>query len=102
MPYIIASQAQKEVIHNEDLNLLDLLVQPVVKARTNTPPAAPAEGEVYIIISTATGIWTGKENQVAWFIGGTWRYISPFEGLWFWSAADAKDYVYHANAWITK
>ena len=102
MPYIIASQAQKEVTHNEGLNLLDLLVQPVVKARTNTPSAAPAEGEAYIIISTAAGIWTGRENQVAWFIGGTWRYISPFEVLWFWSAADAKDYVYHGNAWITK
>ena len=101
-PYIIASQAQKEVTHNDALNLLDLLVQPVIKARGNTPPASPDESDAYIVTAPATGAWIGKENQIAWFIGGAWQFVTPVEGMWFWSAADAKDYVYHGSAWMAK
>ena len=83
LPYIIASQAQKEVTHNDALNLIDLLVQPVIKGRTNIPPASPAESDAYIVTTTATGAWIGKENQIAWFIGGAWRFIAPFEACGF-------------------
>ena len=102
LPYIIASQAQKEVTHNDALNLIDLLVQPVIKGRTNIPTASPAESDAYIVTTTANGAWIGKENQIAWFIGGAWRFIAPFEGMWFWSVADARDYIYHGNAWMAK
>ena len=102
LPYIIASQAQKEVTHNETINLLDLLLQPVIKSRTNTPPTTPSEGDAYIVIATATGIWIGKEKQVAWYINGGWRFIVPSEGMWFWSVADGRDYVYHNENWLVK
>ena len=101
-PYLIASQAQKEVTHNDALNLLDLLVQPVIQARTNSPPASSAESNAFIVTATASGAWIGKENQIAWYIGGAWRFIAPFEGMWFWSVSDTKDYVYHGNAWMAK
>ncbi|HEX7128595.1 MAG TPA: DUF2793 domain-containing protein, partial [Rhodanobacteraceae bacterium] len=36
-----------------------------VKDRTTTtPPATPADGDTYIVGASATGAWSGKDNQV--------------------------------------
>ncbi|WP_422645735.1 DUF2793 domain-containing protein, partial [Zavarzinia sp.] len=49
LPYIVQSQAQKEVTHNEALNLLDILVQAAVLDRDRVePPAAPVAGAGHI------------------------------------------------------
>ena len=42
LPYILASQAQKHVTHNEAIRALDCLVQLSVESRVLTgPPASP-------------------------------------------------------------
>lgn len=99
MPYILASQSQKEVTHNEALNLLDLLVQGQVQARQADPPASPTEGAAYIVIATATGAWAGKEGYLAQYIGGVWSFFAPFEGLKCYSIADATEYQYKNSEW---
>ena len=56
LPYILASQAQKHVTHNEAIRALDALVQISVKDRDlAAPPGAPAEGDRYIVAAAATG-----------------------------------------------
>jgi hypothetical protein len=45
LPYLLASQAQKHVTHNEALRLLDAMVQLAVLDRTRTVPPAPAVAE---------------------------------------------------------
>jgi Protein of unknown function (DUF2793) len=47
LPYILASQAQKHVTHNEALRLLDAMVQLSVLDRDLTP-APPVSGQVGI------------------------------------------------------
>lgn len=101
LPYLQVSQAQKEVTHNQALDFMDFFIQPVVVSRTATPPTG-VEGNAHIIIATATGIWVGKEGQVARYINGAWSYYTPFEGLGVWSVADARDYIYHSSAWILR
>ena len=60
MPYILASQAQMHVTHNEALRLLDAIVQLSVLDRTRTaPPASPVDGDRHIVASGATGLWSG-------------------------------------------
>ena len=50
LPYILASQAQKHVTHNEALRLLDAMVQLSVLDRDLTsPPASPADGDRHIV-----------------------------------------------------
>jgi len=50
LPYLLASQAQKHVTHNEALRLLDGLVQLAVLDRDlTTPPGRPADGDRYIV-----------------------------------------------------
>ena len=42
LPYILPSQAQKHVTHNEALRLLDVMVQLAVEAfDAQVPPASP-------------------------------------------------------------
>ena len=81
LPYIAQGQAQKEIAHNEALNLLDAVVQLAVKGRTTVnPPVAPAEGERWIIPPGATGAWAGQTNKVALWKDGFWRFFTPQDG----------------------
>ena len=66
LPYILASQAQKHVPHNEALRILDGLVQLSVLDRDLTaPPGSPADGDRYIVGSGATGDRAGWDLNVA-------------------------------------
>ena len=81
LPFILPSQAQKHVTHNESLQLLDAIVQLGVLDRDLTaPPAEPAEGDRYIIASPATGAWEGREGEIAAFQDGAWNFLSPRPG----------------------
>ena len=60
LPLLQPGQAQKEMVHNEALALIDLLLQPsVVTVGLNVPPAAPARGACWIVGAAPTGDWGG-------------------------------------------
>nr|WP_268892044.1 DUF2793 domain-containing protein [Cereibacter sphaeroides] len=69
LPYLLAAQAQKHVTHNEALRLLDGMVQLSVLDRTRTtPPASPADGNRHLVASGATGLWTGWDLNIAFWV----------------------------------
>jgi hypothetical protein len=71
LPYILASQAQKHVTHNEAIRALDCLVQLSVESRVLTsPPASPADGSRYVVAAGASGDWTGQSGKIAAFQDG--------------------------------
>jgi hypothetical protein len=81
LPLIAAAQAQKHVTHNEALASLDALVQLAVKERNRAaPPAAPEEGDRFLIGANATGAFAGHEGEVALFDLGIWRFFAPRPG----------------------
>jgi hypothetical protein len=81
MPYILPTQAQKHVSHNEALQRLDVLVQAVVRGRgLAVPPAAPVEGESHIVAAGASELWTGQTDKIAAFYGNGWDFITPKPG----------------------
>lgn len=81
LPLLAAAQAQKHVTHNEALASLDALVHLAVKERGRTaPPAAPAEGDRYLIGTGAAGEFAGQENKIALFDLGAWRFLAPRAG----------------------
>ena len=89
-PYLLSSQAQKEVLHNEALQGVDMLLHPVVQAvGTNTPPISPTEGQCWIVGAAATGAWAGHGGELACRSAGGWRFAVPQPGMAVWSAADA-------------
>ncbi|RUO97834.1 DUF2793 domain-containing protein [Hyphomicrobium sp.] len=100
LPYILASQAQKHVTHNEAIRALDCLVQLGVESRTLTsPPTSPADGDRYIVATAATGAWTGAAGKIAGFQDGAWMFYDPQEGWIAWVADHHELVVYSAGAW---
>jgi len=101
LPYIMPSQAQKHVTHNEALRMLDCLVQPVVKSRKfSAPPANPAEGDGYIVAAGATDIWVGKENSIACFTDGAWQFFTPAAGWQLYDAGAVERIVFDGTGWL--
>jgi len=54
LPFLSPGQAQKELIHNEALQMLDALVCPVVNMTDGiAPPEKPAPGSCYVVPASA-------------------------------------------------
>ena len=100
-PYIVQSQSQKEVTHNEALNVLDGLVQPVAEDRDLTaPPGSPTEGQVWIVAAGASGDWAGEDDALAQFIGGAWAFHAPQEGWSVWLKDEGLEARYDGAGWV--
>ena len=100
LPYIQASQAQKHITHNEAIKLLDGLVQLAVISRVLTaPPGSPVDGDRYIVASSATGIWSGWDLNVAFYADGAWTRLIPRPGWLAYSIADAGFFGWTGAAW---
>jgi len=100
LPYILASQAQKHVPHNDALRLLDAMVQLSVLDRDLTaPPASPADGDRYIVASGAIGLWAGWDLNVAFWVDGIWMRLVPRPGWLAWIADEAAFVVWNGSVW---
>lgn len=100
LPYLMPSQAQKHVTHNEALQLLDAVVQLTVEAfGATTPPASPAAGQVWALGPSPGGAWAGQGRRLAARIGGDWVFIDPLEGWRAWGRAEAELRVWRGTLW---
>lgn len=99
LPLMAAGQAQKHVMHNEALAMLDGLVQLSAIDRRTAPPAAPAVGARYLIDSAATGIFLGHERHIASFELGGWRYFTPRAGWQLWLQSIDSTLVFDGTDW---
>ena len=100
LPLIMPSQAQKHVTHNEAIQVLDALVQPVVESRVLTaPPTLPLAGEAWFVPVAATGLWSGHTGEIAAFQSGAWHFLDPASGWQVYVKADKTHYVFDAGAW---
>lgn len=100
LPYLMPSQAQKHVTHNEALQLLDLFVQLTVEAFGATlPPASPANGQVWALGAAPSGVWAGQGRKLAARIGGAWTFLDPLEGWRAWGRTEAELRIWRGTAW---
>lgn len=100
LPYILPSQAQKHVTHNEALQRLDTVVQLVVTAQLTAPPDPAVEGACYLIGAGATGLWSGKSGQLAFRQDGAWLLMQPKSGWRAWFQSDSRLRVLQEGAWV--
>lgn len=100
LPYILPSQNQKHVTHNEALRLLDALVQlRITGFDATTPPAAAQPGETHALGTGTTGAWAGQDGRLATYEDAGWAFLDPVEG---WRAADLASgglRVFQGGAW---
>lgn len=100
LPFIMPSQAQKHITHNEAIQALDALVQPVVESRQlMAPPAAPLAGESYLVPAGATGAWSGHADEIAAWQSEAWHFHDPAPGWQVWVKAEQSLCVFQSGAW---
>lgn len=82
LPFILPGQSQKELFHNEALQLVDALVAGSVEELPRAaPPVAPTAGQCFLISASPTGEWASFANHVAAYSAAGWRYIAPVSGM---------------------
>ncbi len=99
LPYLLPSQAQKHVTHNEALQQIDALAQLVIVESRNTVPGIPAEGACFWITAGASGLWSGKSGQIAHFQDGTWQFVPPKTGWTAWFAQTGDFRAFQNGNW---
>jgi hypothetical protein len=84
-PFLAAGQAQKELVHNEALALIDIATNvAVLSADVSDPPLSPATGACWIVGIDATGAWAGRDGSIACWTSGGWRFAAPVDGMRAW------------------
>ena len=100
LPLVLPSQAQKHVTVNEALVRIDAATQLSVRsAAEQTPPASPAEGDIYIIASGSSGVWSSRAGEIAIWSNGGWVFLTPGQGWRAWNKATASALFYDGTAW---
>jgi len=101
LPFILPSQAQKHVTHNEALQILDALVQliPISSSRSEGPASAQ-EADIYIIANSATGVWSGHDHEIAVYRAKSWQFYPPRVGWRAYIPAQNMQIVYTGKNWI--
>lgn len=101
LPYILPSQAQKHVTHNEALRALDALVQLSVVGRdTAVPPGEPREGERHIVSGQPQEGWSGHAHEIAVFQDGGWTFYAPLPGWVAFVLAENLLAVFDGAQWV--
>jgi hypothetical protein len=85
------------------LTLIDLLLGGSLEAGPITaPPATPVAGALYLVAASgASGAFAGKENQLAGWTGGGWRFVVAAEGMRLTARASGLDFHYRGGAWAS-
>ncbi|WP_161992710.1 DUF2793 domain-containing protein [Aureimonas leprariae] len=100
-PYIMPSQAQKHLTHNEALRMLDAVVQVGVADRDLVaPPADAANGARFIVGAAASGAWAGQAGRIAAWQDGAWAFFAPREGWLAWVADEDALLAFDGAGWV--
>ena len=65
----------KKNYNNEALVIIDNILQNgIIDKDLTTPPSSPNSNDTYIVGASATGAWSGKDKQIAFYDNGL-RFI---------------------------
>lgn len=63
------------------------------------PPLSPSLGSCYLVASSPSGEWAGKDDSIAAFTSGGWRYVAPTEGMSVYVKSSGTWANYRLGAW---
>lgn len=73
---------------------------PVLDKDLAEPPSSPTEGDRYIVASSATGDWAGKEDNIAEWNGSTWVFTTPLLGMAVLVTDEKNIYIFDDTDWL--
>ena len=73
--------------------------QQAVEDRVTAPAGGESKGHRYLVIATASGDFTGHENDIAYYDGASWNFVSPLEGMICWVKDEDEYYRYNGTSW---
>lgn len=99
MPFLMPSQAQKHVTHNEALLRLDAIVQLSIVDERTSPPSEPSPGSRYLVGADPAGAWSGHAGDIAIWQDGYWAFASPNPGWQAWFETGSALKVFDGETW---
>lgn len=99
LPLLFVGQAQKEDFVNEALLMLDGLVHCIVEDELSTPPTTPANGQAWLIGTSASGAWAGQEGKIAMRQLDQWLFAAVRDGMQVLNKASGQRINRIAGAW---
>src|SRR5678815_4224148 len=81
LPFLFSGQIQKELFVNEAHAMLDALLHPAVEGEAAAPPAAPDDGECWLVGNDPAGAWADHAGELASYQAGGWIFAAPRDGL---------------------
>jgi len=101
LPQISASQAGKDITHNEALVLIDALLHLQVENQTETSsPVSAVAGSCYIVNGQGGSWSTYTSGNIATYVSGAgWREIAPKYGTRAYDKSLNSDYMF-TTSWI--
>jgi hypothetical protein len=100
MPFIMPSQAQKHVTHNEALLQLDAVVHLSIAGEWTSPPPEPLPGSRILVAANATGAWAGRAGRIAIWQDGYWTFAAPRAGWLAWFEEAGRLKIFDGDTWI--
>ena len=52
-----------------------------IEAEQGAPPAAPADGQSWLVGTGASGAWLGQTGKIAARQSGNWLFVTPRDGV---------------------
>lgn len=103
LPLLALSQAQKELTHNEALMRIDALLHTTVIDELAIPPMVTDAdiGKCWLIAASPVADWAGKAGQIALWVGGSWRFLTPTEGMRARQLSIGRDRIRSAGVWVS-
>ena len=81
--------------------MLDALVHPVVEAGPQAdPPEAPVEGRCWLGGADAVDAWAGKDDMIAIWTSGGWRFVAPRAAMCVARLTDGASLRFDGESWI--
>jgi hypothetical protein len=94
LPLLFAGQSQKEFFVNEAFSLVDSLLHPAIEGESDTPPAAPGDGESWLVGEAPTGAWEDHAGTLASYQAGSWIFAAPRDGMRLLDRATGQEMLY--------
>lgn len=102
LPQVPEQVVDISVAYNAAMKLIDMLTQMSVIDTLTAPPTTVAGdiGKRWLIGLSATGVWAGKDNQIALCVGANlWSYYTKDQVPYFWHAVAKKLYHWDTSSW---